>query len=280
MLAPGCRAGVAVSGGADSVALFCLLACLRETLGIILVAVHFDHSASRLRIGRGRTLRFRAGLHARNPDFISCREDVAAIAARDRANLEDAARSLRYGFLERVVAEGRATRIAVAHTADDQAETVLARLFRGTGPTGLAGIYPVSGQAGCIVRPLLDIRREELREYLREKGQPWREDSSNRDVTRQRARIRERLLPVLAEDFSPRIVDHLSELARFSREEEVFWRALVEERFAKFSRGGDGSVAIHTGDLLAPLGSGYEEATALRYRRGGCSLPNARLPNA
>src|ERR1700722_5512531 len=113
MLAPGCRAGVAVSGGADSVALFCLLACLRETLGIILVAVHFDHS---LRGSESdEDARFVSELACTHgTDFISCREDVAAIAARDRANLEDAARRLRYGFFERVVAEGRATRIAVA----------------------------------------------------------------------------------------------------------------------------------------------------------------------
>jgi tRNA(Ile)-lysidine synthase len=252
MLAPGDRAGVAVSGGADSVALFCLLARLSGTLGITLAAVHFDHS---LRGSESdEDVRFVSELARRHGiEFISAREDVAAIAAQNRWNLEDAARRVRYRFFEQVVAEGHATRIAVAHTADDQAETVLARILRGTGPKGLTGIYPISGHAGCIVRPLLNVRREELRDYLRDRGETWREDSSNRDVTKQRARIREKLLPVLAVDFSPQIVDHLSQLARFSREEEVFWEALVEERFETFSREADGRVAIRASDLLSPL---------------------------
>jgi len=261
MLVPGDRAGVAVSGGADSVALFCLLARLRETLGITLAAVHFDHS---LRGSESdEDVLFVSELARRHGiEFISAREDVALIAAQNRWNLEDAARRLRYKFFEQVVAEGRTTRIAVAHTADDQAETVLARLLRGTGPAGLGGIYPVSGHAGCIVRPLLDVRRGEVRDYLCDKGQTWREDSSNRDLTKQRARIREKLLPMLAGDFSPQIVDHLSRLAGFAREEEVLWEALAEERFKEFSRAGEGRVAIRASELLSPWGLGMRHATA------------------
>ena len=163
-----------------------------------------------------------------NLEFVIAREDVGAEAARQGWNLEDAARRLRYGFFDRVINEGKATHIAVAHTADDQAETLLAHLMRGTGPTGLAGIYPV---AGAIVRPLLGTRRESLREYLRANGQTWREDSTNRDVRRTRARIREQLLPVIERDFSAAIVGHLGELARLAREEGNFWDALVEDRF-------------------------------------------------
>jgi len=251
MMVPGDRVGVAVSGGADSVALLRLLEGIRDALGITLLVVHFDHS---LRGAESEAdARFVAELAAaRGLQFILAKEDAAAEAARLGLNLEDAARRLRYSFFERVVAEGRATRIATAHTADDQAETVLARLFRGTGPAGLAGIYPL---AGHVVRPLLATRRAELRAYLRELGQSWREDSTNRDLRRQRARIREQLLPVLERDYSPRVTEHLAELARLSREEETFWAALVEDRVHAIARPWENCVGlgVRIADLLSPL---------------------------
>jgi tRNA(Ile)-lysidine synthase len=138
----------------------------------------------------------------------------------------------------------------VAHTADDQAETLLAHLIRGTGPTGLGGIHPV---AGAIVRPLLGTRREILREYLRANGQTWREDSTNQDVRRTRARIREHLLPILERDFSGAIVTHLSELARFAREEGLFWDALVEDRIQALAQMHDDGIRIAVDSLLMPL---------------------------
>src|ERR1700728_4128598 len=138
----------------------------------------------------------------------------------------------------------------VAHTADDQAETVLAHIFRGTGPTGLAGIYPA---VGAVARPLLDERREDLRKYLRGLGQRWREDATNRDLTRQRARIREQLLPLLEREYSPGIVNRLSGLAGLAREEEIFWSALVEDRFRALVRSGVGRFALRISALLAPL---------------------------
>jgi tRNA(Ile)-lysidine synthase len=243
---PGDRVGVAVSGGADSVALFRLLNDLRCELGITLAVVHFNHSL------RGEESDADAQFVSALATFSGCdlflaKEDVAAEAARLALNLEDAARRLRYSFFLRVIREARATRIAVAHTADDQAETLLAHMIRGTGPAGLAGIYPV---AGPIVRPLLGTRREDLREYLREIGQPWREDSTNQDLRRMRARIRTQLLPRLETDFSPQIVGHLSELARLSREEEIFWAALVEERFHACVQLQGENLAIRIEDLF------------------------------
>src|SRR5271170_5896500 len=249
MLTAGNRVGVAVSGGADSVALLRLLDRLRDDLGITLAVVHFNHDL------RGAESEADAAFVAElagelQLEFLSAREDVGAEAARQGWNLEDAGRRLRYAFFDRVILAGQATHIAVAHTADDQAETLLAHLIRGTGPTGLAGIYPV---AGTIVRPLLGTRREILREYLRAHGQAWREDSTNRDVRRTRARIREQLLPVIEHDFSGAIVDHLGELARLAREEGNFWDALVEDRFQALTRkdGDDVRVAVH--DVLRPL---------------------------
>jgi tRNA(Ile)-lysidine synthase len=250
LLAPGDRVGVAVSGGADSVALLRLLARLRDDLGITLALVHFNHSL------RGAESDGDAEFVARlaqthGLEFLTTREDVGVEAARQRRNLEDMARQLRYAFFDRIVADRRATRIAVAHTADDQAETVLAHVIRGTGLTGLGGIHPV---AGSVVRPLLATRREQLREYLRAIDQPWREDSTNRDTTRTRARIREQLLPLLARDFSPAVADHLNQLARLAREEESFWEALVEDSFqALVRKEASNALSIPVDALLHPL---------------------------
>lgn len=249
MLAPGERVGVAVSGGADSVALLRLTESLRERLGIVPFVAHFNHQL------RGpesdADADFVANLaRARGLECIIESGEVAAAAARNRWNLEDAARRLRYAFFERLVASGQATHIVVAHTADDQAETVLAHILRGTGPTGLAGIYPA---VGSIVRPLLGERREDLRQYLRRLGQDWREDSTNRDLTRQRARIRERLLPLLERDFSPRAIQHLGGLAGLARNEELFWNALVEDRFRALVRTHGDTLEIRMKDLFAPI---------------------------
>jgi tRNA(Ile)-lysidine synthase len=240
---------VAVSGGADSVALMRLLHSLRDDLGITLNVVHFNHS---LRGDESEAdARFVSQLAASlGCEFILAKEDVAAEAARERKNIEDTARRLRYAFFQRVVEESRATCIAVAHTSDDQAETVLSHMIRGTGPTGLAGIYP---QVGSVVRPLLEMRRQDLRQYLQDIGQTWREDSTNQDTQRLRARIRVQLLPQLESDFSPQIVRHLCELGRLSREEVVFWSALVEEKIRSCVETRGESFAIQIRDLRTPL---------------------------
>jgi tRNA(Ile)-lysidine synthase len=193
LIAPGDRIGVAVSGGADSVALLRILQNIRQDLGVTLLVVHFDHMLR----GEDSTAdaRFVKDLAGKlNLEFVAASEDVAASAALHGWNLEDAARRLRYAFFERVCVRGEATRIAVAHTAQDQAETVLAHLIRGTGPSGLAGIYPTMGS---VIRPLLEIQRQDLRDYLKSLHQPWREDATNRDTKRLRARIREQLIPML-----------------------------------------------------------------------------------
>lgn len=254
MICPGDRVAVAVSGGADSVALLRILARLRGALGITISVAHFDHCLRGAESDQDS--QFVASLAiALDLEFISEREDVASEARRHRWNLEDAARRLRYAFFQRIVDQGKATLVAVAHTADDQAETVLAHLIRGTGPTGLAGIHPL---APPVVRPMLAIRRQQVREYLNSLPQSWREDATNEDPQRLRSRLRAQLIPQLEKNFSPKIVDHLCALARLSREEQVFWDALVEDRYRALvdprpnARGGK-SLAISVGDLLNPL---------------------------
>jgi tRNA(Ile)-lysidine synthase len=254
MLQAGDRVGVAVSGGGDSVALLLLLQELRAELGVSLMVLHFNHQL------RGTDSdadeRFVAELaRGQRLEFLCARRDVAVEARRLGRNLEEVARELRYGFFSEAVQSGRPTRVAVAHTADDQAETVLARLLRGTGPTGLAGIYPV---VGAVVRPLLAVRRATLREYLKSRGQSWCEDASNQDATRLRARIRHTLLPLLEREFQPAVVERLSSLAALAGDDEAFWRVLEEDAVrrlleANLLKQEPGQLAIPIADLLEPI---------------------------
>ena len=115
----------------------------------------------------------------------------------------------------------------MAHTADDQAETVLAHILRGSGLAGLGGIHP---QVEKIVRPLLSVSRADLRLYLKAHKQTWREDATNRDTSKMRARIRKKLIPLLKKEFQPRIVEHLASLANHARQDDALLNDFAEER--------------------------------------------------
>ena len=247
---PGERIGVAVSGGADSVALLMLLLELREKLGVVLSVVHFNHQL------RGRASdadeRFVAKLAERHDlPFLVEREDIGHKSKRERANLEDAARRARYAFFERLTREKQVDKIAVAHTADDQAETVLAHIFRGTGLAGLAGIHP---EVGCVFRPLLGFRRGELRPYLRGRRQRWQEDATNRDTKRTRARIRLKLVPLLEKQFQPAVVEHLCQLAELAHEDNGWLESSAELRLFLNAKESEGEWRIALRDLLAGHG--------------------------
>jgi tRNA(Ile)-lysidine synthase len=246
-LAPGERVGAAVSGGADSVALLRLLLELRERTGFVLCVVHFNHKL------RGRASdadeEFVSKLAAQHGlELFVAREDIAARAKRERGNLEEVAREARYTFFQRLVKEERVRRVAVAHTADDQAETVLGHILRGTGLAGLGGIHP---ESGVIFRPLLAIRRAELRTYLLAKRQSWREDASNRDTKRTRARIRQKLMPLLEKSFQPAVVAHLCKLADLSREVESYIEAQAADWEHKHTRLVADGIRVELADFLA-----------------------------
>jgi tRNA(Ile)-lysidine synthase len=135
-------------------------------------------------------------------------------------------------------------KIAVAHTADDQAETVLAHILRGSGLAGLGGIHP---RVEKIVRPLLAVARADLRLYLKERKQTWREDASNRDTTKTRARIRKKLIPLLKEDFQPRIIDHLTALSVHARQDDAAAQRAGRTTPAGFARNNSRGARIHVG---------------------------------
>ena len=252
LIVSGDTVGVGVSGGADSIALALLLCDAQDELGIRLVILHMNHGLRGTEAdGDARFVRDFAQTQGLQSVFVT--KNVQEYARANRLNLEDAGRKLRYEFFDEQVAARKVNRVAVAHTADDQAETVLAKLIRGTGPTGLAAIYPV---AGHIVRPLLGVRRAELREYLAAKGQTWREDSTNSDESRLRARIRTRLLPLLESEFQPSIVSNLSNLAATAREDEEYWRDAVEQEFEKCVRRDGAELIIEDGALRSTSGRG------------------------
>lgn len=254
-IAPGDRLGIAVSGGADSVALLLLLLEIRDKLGIVLSVVHFNHQL------RGRAAdtdeRFVAKLAAKHGlPFHLGSADVARKARREKKNVEDAARRARYAYFSELVADGRVTRIAVAHTMDDQAETVLAHILRGTSLAGLGGIHPISGP---VVRPLLGYRRAELRRVLKAKKQSWREDATNIDLTRLRARVRRKLLPLLEKQFRTSAVEHLAALAERAREVETFLGGLAKESFGRTVTLSESGARILAKDLLSPWPAGHPD---------------------
>jgi tRNA(Ile)-lysidine synthase len=229
LLTPGDRVGVAVSGGADSVALLRILLELRQELGIVLSALHFNH---KLRGPESESdEQFVRDLAAQHDLEIVCQSrDVKTYAAEKKLSLEAGARELRYQFFERLLQDRQQDRIATAHTLDDQAETVLLRLIRGSGFRGLGGIRrrlqveDLGGEVcGEIVRPLLNVRRATVRTYLGDISQAWREDATNTDAKFTRNRVRQLLLPLLEKEFNPAIPEKMAELAEIAQGEEDFW---------------------------------------------------------
>lgn len=222
----GDRVSVALSGGGDSVALLLLLdaanARTRAPLGVGLSAIHVNHSL-RERESEEDQAFVEALCASRAIPLIVERVDTAAHASTHAETLEEAARNLRYGVFRNLIASGRANVVLTAHTLDDQAETVLMKLLRGAWLEGISGIAPaLELSGGQILRPLLGVRREDLRTYLRELGQAWREDRSNTDEEFTRNRLRHSVLPVLRAE-NPSIDHTLANLAELAREEEVRW---------------------------------------------------------
>jgi tRNA(Ile)-lysidine synthase len=238
---------VAVSGGADSVALLHCLCALAGSLGLRLTAAHLNHELRGEESARDE--RFVRTLCASMGVPLVCESiDVAGRAASRKQNLEEAARRIRYGFLRRAAAEAGAARIAVGHTLDDQAESVLLRLLRGSGARGLAGIHPVLG--GDVIRPLLEISRAEILAYLDALGLDHREDSTNTCLSNRRNRIRHELLPYLRENFNPGILEALARSAGLAREAAGFLEAHSRELYASLREPRPDGFAISCDSLV------------------------------
>jgi len=254
LITPGDTIIVALSGGADSTALLDLLSQLPE-FSPRLVAAHLNHCLRGPESDRDEE--FVRSLAARYRIPLECRRvDVKEFALRERLNLEDAGRRARIAFLEELRHSWHATAVALAHHADDQAETVLMRLLRGAGPGGLSGMPYRNGRG--FIRPLLDVTRAELVTYLAERDMAWREDASNRDTAFLRNRIRHELLPLL-ERYNPAIRERLATTASVLSDEHDLLNQLTEEVVGRAcTMDGDGFACA-----ISPL---TEQPPALRRR--------------
>ncbi len=241
-----------LSGGPDSVALLDALVTLRRPGGFRLVAAHLDH---RLRTDSASDAAFCVSLCAglEVPLRVGS-ADVRARAAREHGGLEQAARRERYEFLGRVREAEGAAAVAVAHTRDDQVETLLLRLLRGAGATGLAGMRLRRGE---LVRPLLRVSREEVLAHLRERGLAFREDVTNAEPIQLRNRVRHELLPYLEARFNPRVRQVLARTAGLLAEDAAHLRAEGEALLRRSAREEDGALVLRRAAL-----AGAETAVA------------------
>jgi tRNA(Ile)-lysidine synthase len=239
MLAGGETVLVAVSGGADSVTLLHLLKALAPDWRLTLHVLHVDHQ---LRPDSARDAAFVRALGAR----LGIPVEVATVQVAPGESVEAAARRARYAALEACADRLGAGRIAVAHTADDQAETVLMRLLEGTGVRGLAGIPPVRGR---VIRPLIDCRRPALEAELRRAGLDWVEDPSNHDPKFLRNRVRHELLPLLAGSYSPGIADTLRRVAALARDSVDALDRVATTELARLAAVEEGAVTLPLGPL-------------------------------
>jgi tRNA(Ile)-lysidine synthase len=260
LLGPGDHVLVAISGGPDSTALLHALAELAPRLGVTLAAACVDHGLRPEAAEEAKAVR-----HACRKLGIGCEilgVDVGR-ARRSHVSTQEAAREVRLAALEQAAARMGCAKVALGHTADDQAETVLFRILRGT---GIVGLYGIPHRRGIFVRPLLDVRRAQIVTYLSKRRIDFLSDPSNADRRYARSRIRHDVLPALARE-NPRVVEALLALARAARAEQTQpWRAHLPpdlylprrtgETIDRLVRDGRGTrkVAVREGSLLISYG--------------------------
>ena len=231
MLQPGEKVVDGVSGGADSMALLHALWETREDFRTSLVVAHLDHGLRPQGEREANFVRKAAG-KLRIP-FFHRKEDVRAWQKESGLSTQEAAREVRYAFLQDVARANKASKIALGHTADDQAESMVMRFLRGSGTRGLSGIPPVRG--GIFIRPLIEVQRQEVESFLQEKKVAFLQDPSNQSDQYLRNRVRNELLPLLR-TYNPRVHQTLVQMADLFRTEEEFWQEHVEEEFPKVVR--------------------------------------------
>lgn len=259
----------AVSGGVDSMYLLCRLA----EEGYRVMAAHFNHGLRGPEADRDEAF-VRDFCRERDIPFYAGRGDVEALAAREGLGTEETARRLRYEFLERTARDTGAASIATAHTADDNAETLLFHLARGTGLKGLGGIPPQRGQ---IVRPLLDETREQAEQWLAQRGIPHVEDSSNASDDYARNRIRHAVMPVMKQ-INTAAVRNMTRTAAQLRCDEAFLESLAREHVEK--HGADAGALAALPEALAGRAVRLLAGTELSARQVQTVLQLARQGGA
>lgn len=228
LFSPDSHVLVAVSGGADSVSLLHVLNRLSAELKIQLTVVHLNHCL------RGKESDEDAAFVKRLAERLKCkhiekRVDVLKLAREGGISLEMAAREARYAFFAETARRAGADMVATAHTADDQAETVLLKLARGAGPGGLSGIARLKVLNGLrVVRPMLDITRNQVLDFLNEQQLAWREDRSNDDTSFLRNRVRHIILPIMEKGLNPKLKEAIRRTADILRDEDSWLDELTK----------------------------------------------------
>jgi len=250
LIPPGAGVLIGLSGGSDSVALSRLLLDLSGHGEFRVVGLAHLHHGLRPTADRDEAFCSDFATRVRLPIVVE-RVDVSSYAASHGLSTEDAARRLRYAFLERTATALGATRIAVGHTQDDQAETFLLKLMRGAGLTGLGGIYP---RRDSVIRPLLDVSRADLRAYLADRGERWVEDESNENLEIPRNRIRHRVLPELDRAAGGPTRGAIARAAGLLRDDGQWLDELARERFQAVAVERNGGLELDVHALVqAPL---------------------------
>ncbi len=230
MVEPGQLVIVGVSGGPDSMALLHILQSLAQEMKISLYVAHLNHmfrgEEAQADADLVQEFCFRSGIPCRVVN-----RDVPAYARERRLSAQVAAREIRYQFFYEVLQETGGQKLALAHHANDQAESVLMNLLRGSGLRGLGGIAPVRDD--CVIRPLLGIHRVEIESYCQDMGVPYRIDSSNLKLIYRRNKLRHQLIPLLQKEYSPGIIDILGRLAEQARSEDELLEQLTQEAYEK-----------------------------------------------
>lgn len=233
MFSPGDRVLVGVSGGPDSVCLLHILNRCRKDMALSLHVVHINHGIRKRESKREE--KFVSHLAGRMGLPITVKSlDVPSYARRKKLTVEEAARDMRYSAFEQLAGKLNAKKIALGHTASDQVETVLMHLLRGSGPQGLSGIPPVRKLGStAVVRPLIEVNREEILNYLKKNKLTFCLDSSNRKTEYFRNRIRLKLLPLLRKNYNENIDGALLRLSEILKEENAYWERVVERVLGK-----------------------------------------------
>jgi tRNA(Ile)-lysidine synthase len=260
---------VAVSGGADSVALLRGLHSIRGAGNGRLVVAHFNHE---LRDEAAADERFVEELAAQlGLECVAGRANRPAHEPRPTSRLEESARHARYEFLRATAVEIGARYVATAHTADDQAETVLHRILRGTGMAGLRGMRRTRTllEGVSLIRPLLNVRRAELTAYLAELGQTFREDATNAERRFTRNRLRHELLPHLAEQYNTNVVDALLRLSRLAGEAQDVIDDMVAELLRRCVRSDSNRLIVEVTELTKRPRNLVRELLVVAWRRQG-----------
>lgn len=218
---------VGVSGGPDSMTLLNVLINLKENLNLKITVAHINHMIRQE--AEEETKYVQNFCKQRDIECFVKREKVEELAKNNKIGTEEAGRKLRYSFFEEVLEKVNANKIATAHTANDNSETVLMNIIRGSGTSGLKGIEPI--RENKFIRPLIECTREEIEEYCEEKKLQPKIDKSNSENIYTRNKVRNMLLPYIKENFNPNIVNSLNRLSELAREENLFLEKKVEEAY-------------------------------------------------